>query len=83
MEIIDVVRKLTGPIEPVGEHHTDTARAPNLDQTIELVDTLLRDLADVSKNADRHEDSMKQAGKKAKSYIGMIYADLDEMFGED
>ena len=41
MEVYDVVKKLIGPIEPVGESHTDEKRFENLKALTELVDSLL------------------------------------------
>ena len=38
MEIIDIVRKLTGLIEPVGETHTDDKRFENLQIRLEWTD---------------------------------------------
>ena len=72
MEIADVVRKLTGAIEPVGETHTDTGRLQNLRAMTALVDELLHDIADVSKHTDATEFSRKQAGKHAKEFIRYV-----------
>lgn len=65
MEIADVVRKLVGAIEPVGETHTDSERLDNLKFMTALVDELLADLNDISGYRVCHEYSKKKAGEFA------------------
>ena len=77
MEIEDVVNKLIGPIEPVGDSGIDVKRFQNLSLKIKLVDHLLHELWEVSKNKDSHEDSVKKIGEsadKALNSIGNEYA---------
>jgi len=69
----DVVKKLIGPINPVGETNTDNERFENLKAMCELVDQLLTDIDDVAyKNKDRHELSMKRAGEYASKFYDKI-----------
>lgn len=65
----DVIKKLLGPIDPVGESHTDEKRFSNLTETIEVMDKLLFDLHQVAQNETRHEHSMSKAGKEAADFI--------------
>ena len=70
MELIDVVRKLTGPINPVGESNCDDARYENLKMLCDLVNSLVTDIDSVAyKNMDKVEYSMKRAGDYAKTFL--------------
>jgi len=70
MELKEIVYKLVGRIDPVGEHHTDKVRYENLETMIGLVDSLLADIDRVAyENKDRVEDSMKSAGKRASKFF--------------
>ena len=69
MEVIDVVRKLIGKVEPVGETNEDERRLKNLKEMITLMDALMFDLNDVSAYRNRVEYSMKEAGKTAQAAI--------------
>ena len=69
MEINDVVLKLVGPIDPVGETNTDNDRFENLKVLTQLIDDLLGAVDDVAANATRHEYSMKRAGEHASKFF--------------
>lgn len=70
MELIDIIRTLVGPVDPVGETNTDNARLENLKALIELVDTLVGDIDKVASNKTKPEYSMKRAGDFADQFIG-------------
>lgn len=73
IDVYEVVKKLVGPINPVGESHTDKNRFENLKVMTELVDCLLTDINAVSyKNKDRVEASMKKAGNFASKFFDEI-----------
>jgi gamma-glutamyl phosphate reductase len=72
MEIYDVVKKLLGPIEPVGETRADDERYENLQTTITLIDKLLLDIDHVSSFSSSHEFSVSRAGKRAKSFLKTV-----------
>lgn len=72
MNNCDVIRKLIGPISPIGESNTDRDRLENLKETIDVVNCLLEDIYTVSKEITRYEHSMKLAGKTAKEYLSSI-----------
>jgi uncharacterized protein YaaR (DUF327 family) len=67
----DVIRKLIGKINPVGETNTDNERIENLKAMCELVNELVSDIVDVSRNnQNAQEFSVKRAS--AKSYIFLV-----------
>ena len=70
MEIKDVVLKLIGPVNPIGESNTDDRRFENLKALCELTDHLVSIIDEVSyRNKDRAEYSMSRAGKYAFDFI--------------
>jgi len=74
MEMIDVVRKLLGPIESVGESYEDERRLKNLEVTINVVDNLLFDIGQAVRAVDRVEHSMCVIGKRAKQFLSDVAA---------
>ncbi len=73
MDVYDIVCKLIGPIEPVGDSGIDSRRLENLSEMTGLVDALLTDIDDVAHDfKDRHEDSLKQASKHADKFLRML-----------
>ena len=69
MELIDVVRKLVGPINPVGESNTDDKRFENLKAMTMLADYLIGDIDKVSVCKGAHEYSIKRAGNFADKFL--------------
>lgn len=69
MELHDVVLKLVGPVEAVGETHEDTQRLANLKVLTALVDRLLCEIAAASTDANRVEASMKAIGQHAQNFL--------------
>ena len=70
MEIKDVVLKLIGSVDPVGESNADDRRFENLKVLCELTEHLVCVIDDVSyRNKDRAEYSMSRAGKYAFDFI--------------
>jgi hypothetical protein len=64
MELYDIVMKLTGPVDPIGDSRVDAERQNNLKVLLDLVDKLLTKIDEVATdNKDRMEWSMKQAGQ--------------------
>jgi hypothetical protein len=78
MDIFEVVQKLTGPIEPVGETHTDNRRLDNQVTFMLLAQQLVLEIIKVSKNATRHEASMKKAGEYALKCLQNIKDDIED-----
>lgn len=65
----DVVVKLLGKTEPIGDTNVDDQRYENLKATIELVDKLLIDLYQVAGYATCQEYSMSRSGKLAEKFL--------------
>jgi len=69
MDFHEIVKKLIGEIDPVGETNTDNARFENLKAMTELVDELLSDIYRVTQGNNRHEYSINRAGQFAASFL--------------
>ena len=78
MKIEEIVMKLTGPVEPVGESNRDTLRLSNLGTLADVVDALIEEIARVAKYHDRHEASMSHAGKQATKWLAMTSRELGD-----
>lgn len=73
MTLYEVVIKLIGPVNPVGETNKDEERFLNLQAMTELVDKLLTDIDTVAyKNREKVEFSRKRAGEFAKKFLDKI-----------
>lgn len=72
IDVYEVVKKLIGEIEPVGEAHTDEKRLANIKQMTALADAILHDLHQVRRNKDRHEGSMRLIGRHAHGFFWHI-----------
>lgn len=70
MEIYDVVKKLTGEIEPVGETTEDNRRFENLEAMIKLAKAIHHDIDYLADEySDSHEFSLKRVGSFANKYL--------------
>ena len=77
MELYEIVKKLTGPIRPVGETNTDNDRLFNLHQAIELAEELIKSLIEVANdNKDAYQFSLKRAGDDARVFLEEISDDI-------
>jgi hypothetical protein len=72
MEMFDIVMRLNGEVQPVGETRSDLARLENLKKLCDLIERLMVEIRQVSHCAERHEASMAAAGKSAKNFIRSI-----------
>jgi hypothetical protein len=72
MEILEIVEKLIGEIEPIGVSEVDAKRLYNLFEIIELTEDLIERIRVVAKNKTRHEDSMKTAGNCDDKFLHRI-----------
>ncbi len=69
----DVVNKLIGKIQPIGESHNDEIRFKNLEAMTHLITGLIQDVDRVAyENRDRTEHSMKKAGEFAQKFLDNI-----------
>ena len=79
MTIYNIVCKLVGAIDPIGETQTDDRRFENLKTMADLVDKLLFDITRVANNKHaRIEYSMKRAGEFADKFLNETKECLDE-----
>ena len=78
MEIYDVVKKLVGPIDPVGETNTDNKRFENLKTMTDLMYKLVGDIQYVSQSATSQEHSVSRAGKHARGFFEEMREQLPE-----
>ena len=65
----EIISKVLGPIIPTGQHGVDTDRLKNLEATIEVVDALILDIAEVAGSSHRHEASIKALGQCAAGFM--------------
>lgn len=69
MDYAEIVKKLVGQIEPVGETHTDEKRFENLKQMTALVDQLICEIQEVAEFRDRVESSLARSGRHAHNFL--------------
>lgn len=82
MYLIDVVKKLVGPIEPIGDSGADKERLSNLQAMTALIDGLLAEVSRVGvDNAGSYEHSVKHAGKFANDFIAYVGREIVENEG--
>ena len=68
----EIIRKLIGPVMPVGETREDEARLANIMAMSAVLLDLLDDLTEAVKSAGRHEMSMAKIGKYAADTLGIV-----------
>ena len=69
LTIYDIVYRVVGKINPVGESHTDERRLENLRAMTELVDKLITDIDRVGMLKNDQRYSMKTAGEFADKFL--------------
>lgn len=69
MDNYDVIKKLIGPIQPVGSTHVDAERYRNLEETISVVDRLLSDIDRIATKKKAPEHSIKRAANRASKFF--------------
>lgn len=69
MKIYEIVQRLIGEIEPRGESYTDEERYKNLQEAIELAESLITDIQYVARNKECPEYSKQKAGKLADKFL--------------
>ena len=77
MEYYEIVKKLIGPIDPIGETNEDNDRYENLKEVTDLVDKLLFDIVQVALQKDRGEYSISRAGKFADEFLKEIEGQIE------
>ena len=69
IDVYELVTTLIGPIEPVGETHTDDKRLENLKAMCVLVDKLIRDIDGLYLYNDSPRFSEKRAATYAREFL--------------
>jgi len=70
MDIYEVVKKLIGNIEPIGETHTDNDRYENLKKLTGLTEQLLTDICSIEHDyKNNHQYSMKRASEHCAGFL--------------
>ena len=70
MDLHEIVKKLVGKINPVGETTTDNERFENLRVLCALVENLIIDIDNVNyQNKQSHEYSVKRAAEYADNFL--------------
>lgn len=70
MDYTQIVTKLIGPIDPVGETNTDNERFESLKAQCQLVEELITRIQYIANtNKNRHESSMQRAGNYADLFL--------------
>jgi len=72
IDAYDVVKKLIGEIDPVGETNTDNDRLENLEAMTDLVNKLVMDIDSVAENKGHHAFSVKRAGEHADKFLSDV-----------
>lgn len=72
MELVDIVMKLTGPVDPVGDTHIDGKRLNNLLALRDLTRELLDRIEAVAEASDGHMASIKAAKDCASAFLADV-----------
>jgi len=77
MDIFEIVMKLNGPVDAVGEHYADVNRKENLEHLCDLADKILGEISKASSTSNRVEFSMKEIGEYAKNFLKDVHASYE------
>ena len=72
MNLDEIVMRLIGPVQPVGETREDERRLVRMQQLTELVDRLLFEINKAVPAATRQEESMRLIGECAQNYLNEV-----------
>jgi hypothetical protein len=79
MDYYEVVKKLIGTIEPIGDSSIDERIFKNLKKMIDLVDMMIIDLEEIVPMRFRQEASIKKAGLEVNRYFNGLKEYLEEV----
>lgn len=77
MNHYEIVKKITGPINPIGVTETDTERFENLKDTLDLIYILVGEIKFIASKAGAQEHSINKAGTYAKEFLIAIKNDIN------
>ena len=69
IELYDIIKKLTGSLEPIGETNYDAKVLKNLEELETALIPIITDLVETAKEEEKVEASMQKCGKKAKEIL--------------
>jgi hypothetical protein len=70
IDVFEVVYKLIGPVDPVGETHTDDKRFENLKEFCKVTEQMLQVIHNVSYDyRNNHQFSMKRASTYCTKFL--------------
>ena len=77
----DIVQRLCGMIEPVGDSNVDEIRLDNLEDTIFVAERLIDDILNIVKYKSEWQHSMSVAGHRAERFQDELYERLADSYG--
>lgn len=78
-EVVDIVFKIVGEIEPVGETYIDDARFDHLKTMLDVLDILIDEVTFLLPCENRYEYSMQRAGQEVRHWL----KDKCQQFGDN
>jgi hypothetical protein len=69
MDLTEIVMRLTGPVDPVGDSHVDRKRLANLESLCQLTGELLDRIEAVAETSGDHMASVKAAKGAAAAFL--------------
>jgi len=69
MNLDEIVMKLIGPVQAIGDSRIDEERLKNMKHLTWLVDRLLFEIETAAADATRTEHSMRLIGEKARDFL--------------
>lgn len=82
MTYYEIIKRLIGPVNPVGDTYEDKKRFKNLRETAEIIDRLIFDVSSVTHDKDHHIESIAKAGKFADRFLINLYDSLRTKYDE-
>ena len=70
--VSEVVMKLVGPVEPIGDSYADEVGLNNLKHLTAVIDALLHEVTTVARCCDDRRASCRIAGLTAKRYLNEL-----------
>ena len=83
MQLPEIVEKLIGPINPVGDHNLDISRLCNLKEMCALVNRLLFKISQSANYKDHEAASMKMIGSEAYKFLVSVMDQLKDDIHEN
>jgi len=77
IDVHEIVRKLIGPIGPIGETNEDDRRHENLKAMTLLVDKLIFDISRLTVHKIRVQYSIKRAGEHSYNFLKELRESLE------